>query len=213
MLLLTLPFLPLLCFLVSPTKYAHVALFLLPVIAWSAIDNALLTKDYLDPISHLSRALKSQSIKAYIDSLYNEIGKEVASHQDYLSNREKFQIPSHEWSFAADTLGLKQNDLWDKFLCSICWRNGLYRIGSHRIWQVSRIMILFNTIWSRIEAHAGQRFVQIRGGKFTYVVASGHVIPDRTNQQIPKSHFEEASKLLPLKNTVPVQHLRGPSYI
>lgn len=113
-LLMTLPFLSLLCFLVSPTKYAHIALFLLPVIAWSAIDNALLTKDYLDPISHLGRALKSQSINSYIDSLYNEIKKEVQSHEEYLSNREKFQIPSHEWSFAADTLGLKQNDLWDK---------------------------------------------------------------------------------------------------
>jgi hypothetical protein len=75
------------------------------------------------------------------------------------------------------------------------------------------IMITFDTIWSRIEAHAGEKFVQIRGGEFTYAVAGGHVIPDRTNQQIPKSHFEEASNLLPLKNTVPVQHLRGPSYI
>jgi hypothetical protein len=74
-------------------------------------------------------------------------------------------------------------------------------------------MISFETVWTRAEAHAGEEFVQIHGGKFTYVISGGHIIPDRTNQQIPKSHFEEAFKLVPLENTAPVQHLRGPSYI
>ncbi len=69
------------------------------------------------------------------------------------------------------------------------------------------------TIWTRIESHAGAKFHQIRGGEFTYVVTGGHVIPDRTNQQIPKSHFKETLSYLPLTNIVPVQHLRGPSYI
>ena len=70
-----------------------------------------------------------------------------------------------------------------------------------------------NTVWNRIEEKAGETFHQIRGGEFTYIVAGGHVIPDRTYQQIPKSHFEEALDYLPLQNTLPVQHLRGPSYI
>jgi hypothetical protein len=74
-------------------------------------------------------------------------------------------------------------------------------------------MATFDTVWERIKLRAGERFVQIRGGEFTYEVIGGHVVPDRTNQQIPKSHFEEAFGLLPLENTVPVQHLRGPSYI
>jgi hypothetical protein len=74
-------------------------------------------------------------------------------------------------------------------------------------------MASFEIIWRRIETHAGEHFTQMRGGKFTYEVIGGHVVPDRTNQQIPKLHFEEAFALTPLENTVPVQHLRGPSYI
>lgn len=72
---------------------------------------------------------------------------------------------------------------------------------------------MFNEIWNRIHLHSGQEFTQIDGGKFTYVIAGGHVRPDRTDQQIPRSHFEEAYALVPFKNTVPVQHLKGPSYI
>jgi hypothetical protein len=74
-------------------------------------------------------------------------------------------------------------------------------------------MAFFEIVWRRIETHAGEQFMQIRGGKFTYKVIGGHVVPNRTNQQIPKSNFEEAFALIPLENTVPIQHLRGPSYI
>jgi hypothetical protein len=74
-------------------------------------------------------------------------------------------------------------------------------------------MVGINIVWSRIKAHVGQTFHQIRGGAFTYEVLSDHVRPDRTNHQIPKSHFEKALAYVPLINTVPVQHLRGPSYI
>jgi len=71
----------------------------------------------------------------------------------------------------------------------------------------------FAVVWSRIESHAGEKFTQIRGGEFTYKIVDGHVRPDRTNHQIPKSHFEQAFEIAPLKSTTPVQHLRGPSYI
>ena len=71
----------------------------------------------------------------------------------------------------------------------------------------------FATVWGRIQGSAGGKFVQKRGATFTYQVRGGHVVPDRTQQQIPRSHFEEAHQLVPLLNTVPVQHLRGPSYI
>ena len=74
-------------------------------------------------------------------------------------------------------------------------------------------MVSFETIWQRIKRHAGKDFQQIRGGKFTYRVSSNTVYLGRTNQNLPKVYFKEASKLIPLKNTVPVQHLRGPSYI
>ena len=74
-------------------------------------------------------------------------------------------------------------------------------------------MIPFETIWQRIKEHEGEKFAQIRGGGFIYEVSTSAVIPDRTNQNLPRGHFEEASRLLPLKDTVPLQHLRGPSYI
>lgn len=68
-------------------------------------------------------------------------------------------------------------------------------------------------VWRRIEAHAGERFHQIRGGQFTCEVAGVYLRPDRLNQNIPRSHFGEALAYLPLGNTVPVQNLRGPSFI
>ena len=75
------------------------------------------------------------------------------------------------------------------------------------------MMPTFDAVWSRIQAHAGEHFVQIRGGQFTYEVVGTHIKPDRTNQNLPRAHFEEAFRLVPLKDTVLVQHLRGPSYI
>jgi hypothetical protein len=74
-------------------------------------------------------------------------------------------------------------------------------------------MVSFDTIWSRIRAHEGETFRQIRGGEFTYVVTGSAIVPDRTNQSIPRAHLAEAARMLPLTSTVPVQHLRGPSYI
>ena len=68
-------------------------------------------------------------------------------------------------------------------------------------------------VWSLIKKYNGEKFYQIRGGEFTYKVKRNYVIPDRTNVQISKTNIDEAVKLLPLQNTVPVQHLRGPSYI
>jgi hypothetical protein len=69
------------------------------------------------------------------------------------------------------------------------------------------------SVWSRMEAHAGEVFEQVRGATFTYRVVAGHVVPDRTVQQIPKSHFAKALDLVPLSGPGEVQHLRGPSYI
>ena len=43
------------------------------------------------------------------------------------------------------------------------------------------IMTNINEIWSRIEAHAGETFYQIKGGKFTYEVEGGHVYVSRTD--------------------------------
>lgn len=74
-------------------------------------------------------------------------------------------------------------------------------------------MVPFETVWARIRAHAGETFRQIRGGQFHYTAVGAAVVPDRTRQNIPQSHFREALGLVPLRDTVQVQHLRGPSYI
>lgn len=74
-------------------------------------------------------------------------------------------------------------------------------------------MVDFEVIWKRIQAHSGETFTQIRGGEFTYKAGDGYIALDRTNQNIPRSHFEEAFQLVPLPDTISVQHLRGPSYI
>ena len=73
--------------------------------------------------------------------------------------------------------------------------------------------VAIDPVWERIEALAGQEFHMIRGAEFHYEVNSGHVLPDRTNQQIPKSHFEKALAFVPLADTTAIQDLRGPSFI
>jgi hypothetical protein len=68
-------------------------------------------------------------------------------------------------------------------------------------------------VWQRIEKNAEKIFRQIKGGEFTYEVQHGHLIPDRTSRQIPRSNFEKALELVPLSTTKEIQHLQGPSYI
>lgn len=74
-------------------------------------------------------------------------------------------------------------------------------------------MISIGQLWKRINSQKGETFTQIRGGEFSYSVNGDYISLDRTNQNISKAHFAEALILVPLQNTVPVQHLRGPSYI
>jgi hypothetical protein len=73
--------------------------------------------------------------------------------------------------------------------------------------------VTFDSVWQRIEAHAGETFRQKRGGEFTYEARSGAVHPDRTNRALPRSHFEQAFDHVPLNSTVPLQRLQGPSYL
>lgn len=68
-------------------------------------------------------------------------------------------------------------------------------------------------IWSRLRQHEGEVFHQIRGKAFTYSLTVNGLIPSTTDWLIPKDHFARALELVPLRNTVPVQHLYGPSYI
>lgn len=68
-------------------------------------------------------------------------------------------------------------------------------------------------VWRRIEAHAGQTFHLIKGAEFTYRVVSGHVVPNRTPQQIARSQFAKALDLVPLRGPGEIHQLRGPSFV
>ena len=111
--LMSLPFIPLFTFLIAPEYFGKFALWVLPIIFWSAIDNAKLTLGYLSPKKYIKNTIVPSIISKYLSSLSNEVNKEVKTHQLYLENKDKFQIPTHAWEFEPTILGNKENDLWD----------------------------------------------------------------------------------------------------
>jgi hypothetical protein len=81
-------------------------------------------------------------------------------------------------------------------------------------WYVKEKLVPdIDTVWRRIEAHAGETFRQVRGGEFTYEVEGNRLRPDRTNRALEKSQFGQALDLAPLTSTTQLQHLQGPSYL
>jgi hypothetical protein len=75
-------------------------------------------------------------------------------------------------------------------------------------------MVNFNAVWTRIVQHAGKTFVTVNGKKFTYSVKSNVLRPDHTNRNIPRSDFQKAFGLLPLKGPGQINELvQGPSYV
>ena len=68
-------------------------------------------------------------------------------------------------------------------------------------------------VWERIVAHEGERFRQILGKEFTYRIAGHGAVLSTTNQTLPKSTFGKALERMPARSTVPLQDLRGPSYL
>lgn len=70
-----------------------------------------------------------------------------------------------------------------------------------------------DTVWSRIERHAGDTFEQKGGGEFSYQIEGTRVVPDRTNRKIGKAEFAKALELVPLDGPGEINHLQGPSYI
>ncbi|WP_350300237.1 hypothetical protein [Peribacillus frigoritolerans] len=72
---------------------------------------------------------------------------------------------------------------------------------------------MIEEVWQRIVENEGNIFKQIRGKQFVYTVVGTSIKLTTTNQLVAKSEFEKAVPYLPLSNTVPIQHLRAPSYI
>lgn len=72
---------------------------------------------------------------------------------------------------------------------------------------------MIESIWKRISENEGEVFKQKRGAEFTYEVKGNSIKLSRTNRIVSKNTFIEALKHIPLDNTVPLQHLQGPSYL
>ncbi|TSA23884.1 hypothetical protein D4R71_07910 [bacterium] len=121
--IIILPFLPIITYLIYPVLWGKLSLWILPVVFWSAIDNAKLTAIYLTPDNYLKQKINNKSIRDYFKRLAIEIEKEELFHQKYLDNVENFQIPMHEMDFDPGILGCEKNDLWDSLTviikCSI----------------------------------------------------------------------------------------------
>ena len=65
----------------------------------------------------------------------------------------------------------------------------------------------------RFILHEGEIFVQKTGKEFKYKIKGNILKPISINRNLSKAEFEKALPLLPLENTVPVQHLQGPAFI
>jgi hypothetical protein len=75
-------------------------------------------------------------------------------------------------------------------------------------------MASFDTVWSRIQACAGQEFHTKTGIRFVYSVDGTTVIPEHTGYPIHMSQFQKAHALMPLKGPSEINRLvRGPAYV
>lgn len=68
-------------------------------------------------------------------------------------------------------------------------------------------------VWARIVRLSGETFNQKSGKVFTYEARGRTIYLHTTNRMISRTAIENALALVPLENTVPVQHLSAPSYV
>lgn len=111
--LLTTPFIPLICYLISPSNFGTSALLIMPIMVLSALDNSLLTASYLDPIRFSTKKLSKQSTEKYINQLSQKVVEEIKLHKNLMEKRKDLQTPPHGHRFQPSTLGTDNNDLWD----------------------------------------------------------------------------------------------------
>jgi hypothetical protein len=72
----------------------------------------------------------------------------------------------------------------------------------------------FQTVWQRIEAHAGTQFQTKTGLPFRYQISGSNLIPDRTKYPLHISQFRLAFERMPLTGPGQINTLvRGPAYI
>ena len=74
-------------------------------------------------------------------------------------------------------------------------------------------MANLEAVRDRIVAHEGAVFRQIRGKMFAYKVTGSRLVLNTTNQILSWGQIAEAVSRMPVRSTVPLQDLRGPSYL
>ncbi len=78
---------------------------------------------------------------------------------------------------------------------------------------MSDLHALFDPVWVRIEAHAGGFFKTDGGRWFTYKIDGSFVLPSQTEVRIPRSDFELAFPLLPVRAAKLNKFVKGPAYV
>ncbi|MDE1488959.1 hypothetical protein KKI90_22305 [Xenorhabdus bovienii] len=111
--LLSLPLFPLISFLIIPDHFGKIALWILPILLFSSIDNAILTNKYLSAKKFIEDSISDRTISRYLDQLSKEMKSEIEKHQSYLDDRKKYQLPTHAYDFEPGTLGIEPTDIWD----------------------------------------------------------------------------------------------------
>jgi len=151
--LMILPFVPLVCFLIVPEYFGRIALWIMPVLILSAIDNAILTAKYLSPNQFIKENITQNSVSSYLTLLSKDIKKEVSEHQNYLDNRDKIQIPTHAYDYEPTILGTESNDTWDVItvitISSV--ENNDYPVFRKSIGAVLELVIAFYSFKSESE--------------------------------------------------------------
>ena len=72
----------------------------------------------------------------------------------------------------------------------------------------------FTQVWNKIGAHAGEVFSTVTGKQFVYNIDGNVVRPEHTKRNIPRSDFEKAYALMPLKGPGQINQLvQGPTYV
>lgn len=143
--LLCLPFLPLISFLITPEYFGKIALWILPVLVFSSIDNASLTAKYLSPNKFIDDSINNSAISRYLDLLAKEIKQEVDEHQHYLDDRGKYQIPTHAYDFEPSILGLEPNDIWDSItvITNLSIENNDYPVFRQSLSAILKLIVGF----------------------------------------------------------------------
>jgi len=72
----------------------------------------------------------------------------------------------------------------------------------------------FTQVWNKIVVHAGEVFSTVTGKQFVYNIDGNVVRPEHTQRNIPRSDFEKAYTLMPLKGPAQINQLvQGPAYV